>query len=480
MRTLVWFRSDLRVDDNAALTAAARSTRGGVVGLYVVSPGDWRRHDTAAVRVEFVLRTLRTLSADLAALNIPLLIENADNAASVPALVRDVAKRHNCDAVHCNIEYELNESRRDERASDLLREIGAAFVAHHDQCVIEPGAVRTKQGGPYTVFTPFKKAWIETLGARGGVRVLPVSKKQRAMVDAPTPIPDRVEGFTSDVPAHLWPAGEHEARRRLRAFINDRIGDYKADRDFPAIDGTSTLSPYLAVGAVSARQCLRAALEANNGRIESGRAGAACWISELVWREFYRHILVAFPRVCMRRAFKPETDLLPWRHDESDFTRWRDGRTGVPIVDAAMRQLRATGWMHNRLRMVAAMCLTKDLFIDWRWGERWFMRNLIDGDLASNNGGWQWSASTGTDAAPYFRIFNPVSQSRRYDPEGEFIRAYCPELRALDYDAIHDPSTLPGLLRARLDYPEPMVDRAAARVRVLGAFKALSNSTPKA
>jgi deoxyribodipyrimidine photo-lyase len=239
------------------------------------------------------------------------------------------------------------------------------------------------------------------------------------------------------------------------------------------VAGTSRLSPYLAVGVVTARQCLRAAIDANRGRLDRGHPGPRAWIDELIWREFYRHVLVGFPRVSMNRAFRPETEPLPWRQDERQFKAWCQGRTGVPIVDAAMRQLQQEGWMHNRLRMIVAMYLAKDLFIDWRRGERHFMHHLIDGDLASNNGGWQWAASTGTDAAPYFRVFNPHRQSRRYDPEGLFIRRYVPELRELDSGSIHDPSAIDRRDFSRLGYPAPLCDHGQARRQVISAFKRL-------
>ena len=267
----------------------------------------------------------------------------------------------------------------------------------------------------------------------------------------------------------LWPAGEQTGRRRLRRFVTRLIERYADDRNDPAREGTSALSPYLAIGAVSVRDCLRAAVGANGGRLD-GENGPGVWISELIWREFYRHVLVGFPRVCMNRAFKPETESLPWREAPADFEAWRQGRTGVPIVDAAMRQLLETGWMHNRLRMVSAMFLTKHLLIDWRWGEKHFMRHLVDGDFASNNGGWQWSASTGTDAAPYFRVFNPYRQSERFDPDGQFIRQYVPELAGVTGRAVHDPSTLPEPERASLDYPEPIVEHEAGRQRSLAAW----------
>ena len=253
--------------------------------------------------------------------------------------------------------------------------------------------------------------------------------------------------------------------------MNGHIDAYGNARDFPALNGTSALSPYLACGAISPRQCLAAATAADGQRLQAGRAGPTAWITELIWREFYRHVLVGFPRVCRNRAFKVQTDRIRWRRDEDDFGSWCAGRTGVPIVDAAMRQLLETGWMHNRLRMVVAMYLTKDLFIDWRQGERFFMTHLVDGDFASNNGGWQWAASTGTDAAPYFRIFNPISQSRRFDPDGTFIHRYCPELADLGGRAIHDPAALPPPARGAIDYPDPIVDHTRARARVMAAFR---------
>ncbi|MHC4092761.1 MAG: cryptochrome/photolyase family protein, partial [Planctomycetota bacterium] len=260
------------------------------------------------------------------------------------------------------------------------------------------------------------------------------------------------------------------ARRRLRTFVSQRIEHYDEARDFPAKNGTSALSPYLAAGILSPRQCLSAALEANSGRLDSGNKGVTTWISELIWREFYRHVLIGLPRVCMNRPFRSGTDRLPWRCDEGQFHAWCEGRTGVPIVDAGMRQLAQTGWMHNRLRMIAAMFLTKDLFIHWRWGERCFMRHLVDGDFANNNGGWQWSASTGTDAAPYFRIFNPIIQSRRFDGNGDFIRRFVPELRGVPVAAVHEPHS--GSCQSP-DYPKPIVDRNTVRERVTKAFRQL-------
>lgn len=476
MRTLVWLRSDLRTRDNSALHRAARESEQGIVCVYVISPEAWRAHDVAPVRVDFVLRTLARLSSDLGALEMPLIIETAPREADVPSIILNLARRHDCGSVACNYEYEVNESRRDERVRAALGKHNIAFRAHHDQTVIPPAEVRTGEGRFYTVFTPFKKAWLRALEERGGAAPVAAPRRQAALSILGSPVPERLEGFESTIDPALWPAGESHAIKMMREFCAQRIGDYAERRDFPGEPGTSRLSAYLAVGAISPRQCLAAAMEANAGRADLGAKGPTTWISELVWREFYRHILVGFPRVCMHRAFRAETERLPWSYDEDLFTKWTTGQTGYPIVDAAMRQLLQTGWMHNRLRMITAMFLTKDLFMDWRWGEKHFMRHLIDGDLAQNNGGWQWSASTGTDAAPYFRIFNPFSQSRRFDPTGTFIRRYVPELAALNDEDIHEPSAMPGLLRSGLDYPAPIVDHGAARDRVIRAFKRLAEA----
>jgi deoxyribodipyrimidine photo-lyase len=273
----------------------------------------------------------------------------------------------------------------------------------------------------------------------------------------------------------LWKAGEEHAARRLGQFVGSRIDDYKTRRNFPAVNGTSTMSPYLTMGVVSPRQCFAAGVEANGGRIAGGKAAIKSWLDELVWREFYKHVLIGWPKVSMRRAYRAEYEQIHWNDDEQLFERWCEGMTGVPLVDAGMRQLNQTGWMHNRVRMVVAMYLTKDMFIDWRWGERYFMQKLVDGDLASNNGGWQWSASTGTDAAPYFRIFNPVSQSERFDADGKFIRQFVPELKDVPAKYIHDPYAARGKLEQLPDYPEPAVDHQQARQAALEAFKALKS-----
>ena len=267
-------------------------------------------------------------------------------------------------------------------------------------------------------------------------------------------IPASINNFSSTIPASYWPGGEAIAHKRLKQFAQEKIDQYHAGRDFPAHNATSQLSPYLANGILSPRQCFTAAIQANHGKLTDGQLGVDTWISELIWREVYKQILANFPRISMNQAFKQETEKWPWRHDQDLFSAWTKGQTGYPLIDAAMRQLHQTGWMHNRLRMVVAMFLTKDCFIDWRLGEKYFMQNLVDGDLAANNGGWQWAASTGCDAVPYFRVFNPVRQSERFDPEGVFIKTYCPELQSVPTKQLHDPFKHP----IGLNYPKPIID----------------------
>jgi deoxyribodipyrimidine photo-lyase len=475
VRVLVWFRSDLRLADNPALVHACRAASRGVVAVFVICPDQWKRHNDAPIKVDFWLRNLREISSALAAKNIALKIVVSQTFAGVPEVLADLAETLGCDGLYFNREYEVNERERDGATAEHFESIGKSVRTFYDQSVFEPGELRTGKGSYYTIFTPFKRAWYKAF-VEDPARLLPLPapRKLPEMVSDPDEIPGVMQEITAPVDTvNQWPAGERAAQHLLRQFVQNRISSYNETRDFPAKGGTSSLSPYLASGVISIRQCCHAAVEANDGNADTGCEGAVCWISELVWREFYKHLLIGFSRLSRHRAFKLDTERITWNDDGKLHDAWCQGRTGVPIVDAAMRQLLQTGWMHNRLRMVSAMFYTKNLFLDWRRGERFFMQNLIDGDLSANNGGWQWSASTGTDAAPYFRIFNPYSQSMKFDPTGEFIRKYVPELGGLNGKDVHDPSQISALLRSRVAYPNPIVNCAATRRAAIEAFKAL-------
>lgn len=476
MRQLVWFRTDLRVQDNSALAAAMQA--GHTVALYIISPGQWLAHDDAPAKVDFWLRNLRALQSRLAQLNVPLLIRQADSWVDVPAVLARLCGELNIGCVQVNEEYGVNEERRDRNTAQLLGAADVAFRSHLDQLLFAPGTVLTRSGGYFKVFSQFRKVCYQRLHT-----VLPMQcarpEPQTPLALDSDPVPSQVPGFATPAPElqALWPAGEDAALDRLCTFADERLEDYDRHRDLPARPGTSQVSPYLAAGVLSPRQCLHAALRNNQGEFETGNSGAITWINELLWREFYKHILAGFPRVSRHQAFRAHTEALPWRHAPDELAAWQQGRTGFPLIDAAMRQLLATGWMHNRLRMVVAMFLTKNLLIDWREGERFFMQHLIDGDLAANNGGWQWSASTGTDAVPWFRLFNPVTQSQRFDPEGRFIRHWLPELAHLDNRSIHQPSVGGGLFGVS-GYPSAMVDLPRSRERALDAFKNLPSMEP--
>lgn len=464
---LVWFRNDLRTVDHSALWNAAQ--KGPVVACYFITPEQWRRHDMAACRVNFLLRTLKVLRTDLKTLGMPLIVEQVPDFAQVPKVLLRLARTHNCKQVYWNDEYPIDEQRRDLACEKALAKHAIQVYRFHDTLVAPPGSVTRNDGGPFKVFTPFKKAWLRLLEQRLP-EVLPAPEPQPWRVHRLGAIPSSLPGFAGEPSFRaLWLAGQAEAQRRLRVFAGQALLVYDQKRDFPAVEGTSQLSPYLAVGAISPRQCLLTCLSANRGEFDSGNQGARTWLNELIWREFYQHIVVAFPHVCMNKPFLLNTERVRWRTANSDFRQWCEGRTGVPIVDAGMRQLLQTGWMHNRVRMIVAMFLSKNLLIDWRRGERFFMQHLIDGDFAANNGGWQWSASTGTDAAPYFRVFNPFSQAARFDADGQYIYRYVPELRTVEASYLHDPAKLAANRSA--NYPPLMVDLKSSRLNAIEAFK---------
>lgn len=472
MRNLVWFREDLRIQDNPALFHASQEGNATVIALFLVDVNLWQHHGMATCRMALLLRGVQVLKEALAALNIPLLVRQVDVARPVPVLIASVAEEIQAEAVYFNKQYEIDELRRDALVEQQLKAKQIHCFSYDDQTILPPGSVRTQQGDYFKVFTAFRRAWLHHYQQAPG-KLYPAPNAQAPCAIASDPVPASLPNHVSGMDTALWPAGEAAAMQRLQHFIESKLENYHETRDFPALDGTSRLSPYLSTGMISARRCFMAAWNANHQELDSGQRGALTWMSELIWRDFYKHILFAVPGLAMGRAYKPETEQLRWKSNESQVYAWQQGQTGFPLIDAGMRQLNQTGWMHNRLRMVTAMFFTKNLFFDWRLGEQYFINHLIDGDLAANNGGWQWCASTGTDAAPYFRVFNPVTQSERFDPAGSFIRQYCPELASLDEWAIHAPGSRAPAWTKQSGYPMPIVDLSLSRRQAIEAFKGL-------
>lgn len=477
-RALVWLRRDLRTDDHAALHHALSAAR-QVWCLFVFDREILDPLPRADRRVEFICDSLVGVDAELRALaashgveGAGLIVRHGRPRDELPPLCRQLGVQ----AVYASHDAEPAALARDAQVRGRLAGIGVALHTMKDHVVFERDEVVTLAGGPFSVFTPYRNAWLKRLG-REAPAPWPVAPLSGAL--APRPAGERLPalgaiGFEpSNLHALKLPSGPAGGQELLDDFL-DRIDRYAETRDFPAVKGPSYLSTHLRFGTVSVRRLLHEA----QMRSVAGSRGAEVWRSELIWRDFYHQVLHHHPHV-VSHAFKPEYDRIQWErgaHADAAFAAWCEGRTGYPLVDAAMQQLNQTGYMHNRLRMVAASFLCKDLGLDWRRGEAYFALHLNDFDLAANNGGWQWAASSGCDAQPYFRIFNPVSQSQRFDPHGRFIRRYLPALAALPDKLIHAPWTARpiDLAAAGVEigktYPAPQVDHAQARERTLQRY----------
>ncbi|WP_349742717.1 cryptochrome/photolyase family protein [Roseateles cavernae] len=468
-KALLWFRRDLRLDDQAALYHALRSAR-RLFCCFVLDTEILAALPRADRRVEFILQALNQLDAALRARGGALIVRHGRAAELLPQLAAELGVQ----AVFANHDDEPQAVARDTLVAERLASFGCRFTSFKDHVVFERSELLTTLGKPYGVFTPYKNAWLRKL-TPFYLRAYPVERYVDALAASPLAqgVPGLAEiGFE---PAGLAPhLGADRAEALLDDFL-DRIDRYDQTRDFPAVKGPSYLSVHLRFGTVSIRRLAREAWQ----RAQAGERGAEVWLSELIWRDFYHQVMHHHPQA-MSGAFRPEYDAIQWEQGpaaEALFQAWCEGRTGYPLVDAAMLQLNQTGYMHNRLRMVTASFLIKDLGIDWRRGERYFAEQLLDFDLAANNGGWQWAASSGCDAQPWFRIFNPVTQSEKFDAEGKFIKRYLPQLAALPAKLIHAP-WLAGPLAAP-DYAPPLVRHDEARERTLARYAVVkSRSLP--
>jgi deoxyribodipyrimidine photo-lyase len=458
-----WFRRDLRLEDNPALYAAWREGNGLVLPVFILS--DWRASHrwTGPARQSTLCGSLRALADGLAALGRPLVLRRGDPLAELERLLHETK----AEALTFNCSPDPAGRALETQVEAMARSRGVRIQSFHDVSVFEPDAVLTQTGQPFRVFTPFSRAWMRQEPPAPLPSLKPLHLRAILPYPASLPLPTLADWGLAAAPS-LPTAGEPAARRRMGTFFDEPVFHYADERDFPALDATSHLSADLRWGTLSPRLLLRrtqtAAVQASTA---ARREGPRKFLGELIWREFYLAVLWHWPEV-MEREFQPRFRTLEWEAAPSAaFQRWCEGTTGFPLVDAGMRQLAATGWMHNRVRMIVSMFLTKDLHIDWRAGEAFFMRSLADGEIASNNGGWQWSAGVGADAAPYFRIQNPWTQTARYDPEGLYIKRWVPELKEVPARALAKP---PGT-RLAPGYPAPMVDHARQREITLARYR---------
>ena len=484
-----WYKCDTRTSDNKGLHLASEKAKAKGVPLiciYLVSPQDFEAHLTSAIRVDFILRNLESLKLDLAELDIPLHVETVEKRKKLPARLVELCQKWGASHVYCNTEYEVDELRREAALTRDCLEDGIAFNVVPDTCIVEPGIIMSGTGNQMSVYSPWHRKWCAYLNQH----ISDLDEFPRPSKNPPTARQKFADLFESAIPeaplpkrlsteekvrfASMWPAGEQEAQERLQKFILQRIARYHETRNLPGGNGTSVLSPHLAAGTIAARTVARLARDAAPKKTltDDRKQGHSMWMGEVAWRDFYKHVMAHWPYVCMSKPFKAEYSNIVWEYDMDQFNKWTEGKTGFPIVDAAMRQAVHTGYMHNRCRMIVASFLAKDLLIDWRMGERWFMEHLIDGDFASNNGGWGFSASCGVDPQPYFRIFNPLLQSEKFDLDGSYIRKWVPELAEISGKAIHDPYGRGAEATAKKNgYPMAMVNHKESRDRALARYK---------
>jgi deoxyribodipyrimidine photo-lyase len=463
-----WFRRDLRVADNTALFRASRDAE-RVAPVFLLDDHYAGDPNVGPARFRFLGQSLQDLDTGLARVGGRLIVRPGPPARALPDLLSETG----ASAVYANAEIGPYPQRRDAEAAAAVEAAGARLRLFEDALLVAPGAILTEAGAPYTMFTPFSKKWMAA--ERSGPFPSP------ARLDTP-PLPGvslaAIRAWRDLAPDPLEaPGGETPAHALARSFCQNGALRYEHDRDRPDLRGTSRLSAHLHFGTISPRT-VRAAVEAARAAAPGPSGSGRKFLLELAWRDFYHHVLFHFPRVA-EESFRPEFDALDWTSDPGAIGAWKRGRTGYPFVDAGMRELSATHWMHNRSRMVAASFLTKDLHAHWSVGEKWFEHELADADLANNNGGWQWAAGSGTDAAPYFRVFHPVLQSKKFDPQGLYIRKFVPELARVPTSRIHEPWTMTASeqqaagCRIGRDYPAPIVDHARERAVALARFAAL-------
>jgi len=478
MLKIFWFRKDLRLTDNKGLCEFVNnvSDEDEYLFLYIKNKNTYKFFGEK--RVGFLLECLSELKDELLSSGLMLQIIEGKSA----DVFRKITDQYKKVSVYCNEQVEPYCIGRDNEVKDILEKSGGSFFSFTDATLFPLGKIKNGDGAQYKVYTPFKNQCLKVLSPdhykKTEINITTLSAEKEVVLKGFVDFRIKYENYNR---SEFIKGGRKEGIRLLNEFYESGLDEYRSKRDFPAINGTSLLSGHLHFGTVGIREAFRTAfVKLNKTREESKRSEVQTWINELLWREFYYNITFHYPQI-IYESFKPEYDKLKWDNDNNLFSKWCEGKTGYPIVDAGMRQLNKEGWVHNRVRMIVAMFLTKDLLMDWRLGEKYFAEKLIDLDFSSNNGGWQWSASTGVDAQPYFRIFNPYLQSKKFDTEGKYIRKYVPELKDLPDNYIHEPNIMSeseqnkyGVVIGK-DYPAPVVDHMVSKNESIKRFKNILN-----
>ncbi|KAF9428950.1 hypothetical protein BGZ94_000345 [Podila epigama] len=482
--TLMWFRNDLRLQDNKALhEASVRAKAAGthLIGLFIISKAEWVASNEAPVKIDFWLRNLAKLKKALDDLSIPLIVKETGASSDIPNIIGSIVKEHSISHIHWNADYTAKGLKRDELVKSSLTSIPQTYVViTDDKCVIPPREIMTKINTPFQNFELFMTSWFVKVEAK---------RQYLDLVPGPGANADGAKTefatyFQADVPSsyphnldleeveRLYPAGEDTAQKRLDSFIKETVSKYHTVSYLVGHEGSNSLTPFIANGILSHRQCVSMARSVNSNKVMVGNEGVKQWVTEFILREFYTHIMLLFPRIAEEKAYIAATEDIRWSSDERKFSLWCQGKTGYPIVDAGMRQLNSVGFMNARARKIVQCFLVKDLMMSWQKGEKYFLSKLIDGDVAFNNGSWQWCAATGIDCQPYFTSNSPLTQSQRRDPHGEYIRHWVPELESLSDTQVHDPFRLmPAKDFTKLGYPRPMVDHMDAKKKYVEEYK---------
>ncbi|WP_343128384.1 FAD-binding domain-containing protein [Buchnera aphidicola (Kurisakia onigurumii)] len=472
-KNIIWFRNDLRINDNPALYHAYKnSINTRCIGIFFMAINQWKKYFIPSIKIKFIHRNVLYLRKKLYVINIPLLIiNNMDYISSVNYLVK-FSIQENISCVYYNKEYELDEINRDNYADHQLLKNNISVKNFHGNSLYDPSLIHSQKGKSYKKFYFFKKLILKKIKKYKikYISFLPKRYKKKKLI--------YIENLIYKKNKNNFIVGEEYALRKLKLFCKKKIKKYGINRNFPSVYGTSFLSVYLSLGIITVKQCLFYVLKKNKNNIDVKNKFFP-WINELLWREFYKYLVFHNPILSKGYTFSILEKKITWENNSYYFQSWKNGLTGYPIIDAGMRQLNNTGWMHNRLRMITASFLVKNLLVDWRKGELYFISKLMDGDYASNNGGWQWVSSFGVDHMPYFRFFNPILQSKKFDKYGLFIKRYIPELRSVPNLYIHNPHKWINKNKININYPNPIVDLHISKQKFLEIFKKINKDNKK-